>query len=353
MNNQTEQIWPILQRKGIVQREQPVTDATGSPWYVMVLLAFSGWLAAIFILGFIGAGLSFVFDSSVAAGFIGFLMLGAAFGLLQVSANEFVEHLGLAISLAGQALIVYAILDTVDYDEPGAWLLIGIMQLLLTVIMPSFVHRVFSTFVGVFAFSMLLYEMRVPYFTGGLVLLGVALCWFNEFNFPQFMKPIRAIGYGLTLALILYKGMLLFGKEIFGRRFLEKYLGFWGQEWLGETIIAVVTLYAVWRILHRYGHAIRDRLSITALLATLLVCVVSFKVQGITVGMLILCLGFLGSNRVLLGLGIISLLVYISSYYYLLDTTLLYKSIHLLVVGSVLLGVRWALRRMFYVQQEV
>ena len=47
----------------------------------------------------------------------------------------------------------------------------------------------------------------------------------------------------------------------------------------------------------------------------------------------------------LLGLGIASLLFYISSYYYLLDATLFAKAQTLLIVGLVLLAVRWLMVR--------
>ena len=116
--------------------------------------------------------------------------------------------------------------------------------------------------------------------------------------------------------------------------------------------MGVVTLYVVWHLLQRYGQSISERLSITALLGTLLLCAVSMEVQGITVGMVIILLGFAGANRVLLGLGIVSLLFYISSYYYLLDATLLDKSQTLLIVGLVLLIVRWLMLRILPVKKE-
>ena len=114
----------------------------------------------------------------------------------------------------------------------------------------------------------------------------------------------------------------------------------------------MVTLYVVWHLLQRYGQAISERLSITALLGTLLLCAVSMEVQGITVGMFIILLGFAGANRVLLGLGIVSLLFYVSSYYYLLDATLLAKSQTLLIVGLVLLILRWLMLRILPVKKE-
>jgi uncharacterized membrane protein len=351
MNNQTNQIWALLQESGIVQGEQPEKGVSGSPWYVKVLLAFSGWLAAIFILGFIGAAFEYVFRNGGVAGIVGVIMIAGAFALLRIPANEFVEHLGLATSMAGQALIVYAIFDLSDHNEIVAWLLLAILQVILVAFMPNFVHRVFSTLVAAIAFSMALNEMDIPYVIGGVVMFGASFCWLNEFRYPQQMKKIRAIGYGLVLALIVLEGTALFGYRAFGERFSQNH-GFWAQPWLAEIIIGAVTVYVVWSLLQRYGQAMKGRLSITTLLATLLVCAVSMNVQGITVGMVIVCFGFLGANRVLLGLGIVSLLFYISSYYYLLDTTLLDKSLSLLVVGLILLFVRWLMQKIIPANNE-
>jgi len=352
MNYQTDQIWRLLQESGIVLGEQPDKGISGSPWYVNALLAFSGWLAAIFILGFIGSAFLGIFQHSDVAGIVGGVMIVAAFALLRLSANEFVEHLGLATSMAGQVLLVYAIFDFFYPTHLSvAWLLLAILQAVLVVVMPSFVHRVFSAFVAAIALSMAFDKMGIPYVIGGVVMFGASFCWLNEFRYPQHMKKMRAVGYGLVLALVALKGATLFGYRLLGGWFLHE-PGSLTQSWLGEIIIGVITLYIVWSVLQRYGQPMRGRLSVTTLLATLLVCAVSIKVQGITVGMVIICLGFLGANRVLLGLGIISLLFYISSYYYLLNTTLLDKSQSLFITGLALLCVRWLLLNIIPVQNE-
>lgn len=351
MKNQANQIWSLLQENGIVQSEQPEQGVSESPWYVKVLLAFSGWLAAIFILGFIGAAFANVFRNSGVAGIVGLMMIAGAFALLRIPANEFVEHLGLATSMAGQALIIYALFALFDFNEIVAWLLLAILQAALVMVMPNYVHRVFSALVSAIAFSMALNEMRIPYVIGGIVMFGASFCWLNEFRYPQQMKKISAIGYGLVLALIALKGTVLFGYRTFGARSLQNN-GFWAKPWFGEIIIGAVTVYVVWSLLHRYGQPMKSRLSITTLLATLLVCAFSMNVQGITVGMVIVCFGFYGSNRVLLGLGIVSLLFYISSYYYLLDTTLLDKSQSLLVLGLILLFVRWLMQKIIPIHNE-
>lgn len=354
MSKQTELLWSTLLRAEVVDGHEPEERQLESPWYVKVLLAFSGWLAAMFILGFIAAGFEDVFRNSSVAIIVGVIMIAAAFALLRVPKNEFVEHLALATSLAGQALVVYAIFEiTARNDLLISWLLVALVQLPLLLFMPNFVHRVFSSFVGAIAFSMVLAETNSSFLTSPVIMFIAAFCWLNEFRYVQHIKKITAIAYGLTLALIILKGTSLFAYRAFGADFYQGQSELWTQPWLGEVLLGFVAIYVVWDLLQRYKQAISGRLSISVLLGTVLVCAVSIKVQGITIGMLILLFGFFGSNRVLIGLGIISLLFYISSYYYLLDTTLINKALNLFVVGLILLGIRWLMKRIIPVDEEV
>ena len=352
MNRQTEQMWAILLQAGLTEGAVPETGKLASPWYVKVLLAFSGWLAALFLLGFIGAGFKFVFRNSTAAVIIGGMMIGGAFIILRVPRNEFLEHLALAVSLAGQALVVFALFDISTPNNEIAWLLVGLLQVPLAVVMPNFVHRVFSSFVAAVSFTMAQNFQGWPYFVSGVVMLLAAACWLNEFRCPSQMRRIRAIGYGLVLALIQIKGTALLGYRMGWRLAQNQPPESWTQPWIGEVLTGAVTLYVVWQLLQRYGQGIADRISITALLGTLLLCTVSIKVQGITVGMVIMLLGFAGANRVLMGLGIAALLFYISAYYYLLESTLLAKSRTLLAVGLVLLSLRWLMLNIIPVKKE-
>jgi uncharacterized membrane protein len=121
---------------------------------------------------------------------------------------------------------------------------------------------------------------------------------------------------------------------------------------MGEVFIGAVMFYVLWKLLQRYGQHLSGRVSITVLFSALLVCALSMKVHGLAVGMVVLLLGFSASNRVLMGLGIVAQLFYISSYYYLLEITLLNKSLSLLVVGLVLLAVRWLALRVLPREKE-
>jgi len=350
MSRHIQEMWDILLKAGVTEGAAPETGKLESPWYVKVLLAFSGWLAALFLLGFLGVG--FNIKSSTVAFIVGGMMIGGAFAILRVPNNEFVEHLALAVSLAGQALVVYAIFNVLHRNEKVAWLLVVLLQVPLAIVIPNFVHRVFSSFIAAFAFNMSLTFWGWPYVVSGVVMLLAASCWLNEFRYPSQIRKLQAIGYGLVLALIQIKVTELFGHQILWWRFTKFQPSLWAKPWMGEVLTGVVTLYVVWRLLRRYGQSISQRIPIIALLGTVLLCAVSTKVQGITVGMVIMLLGYAGANRILLGLGIVSLLFYISSYYYLLDATLLAKSQTLLIVGIVLLSSRWLMSHIIPVKKE-
>jgi hypothetical protein len=345
MKTQHTQLWNLLQSNGIVEGAQPKGGDIDSPWFVKVLLAFSGWLAALFILGFLGVAFEYVVRNSMAAATVGIVFLFGAYTLLRHSTNAFLEHLGLATSMAGQALIAYAIFDLTGDHDLATWPLLCAVQVILIAVMASFVHRTFSTLAATLTLAMAFHQLHLPPVTCGLTMLGAGYCWLNEFRHPLQMKKMRAIGYGLVLALIVLKGSALFGYTPFAEP-LPRDNAPWTQPWFEEILVGVVTVSLTWKVVRRYGQPSCGRLAVTTALASALICAVSTSVHGVTVGMAIVCLGFIGSNRVLLGLGITSLLFFISSYYYLLDETLLEKSRSLLVAGITLLIVRWLMLRL-------
>ena len=353
MNQQTEQIWTMLVRVGVVGGLAPEVGELDSPWYVKTLLAVSAWLAALFVIGFVGTNLKFIFTNVTASLITGGAMIGYAYAILRGTKYEFVKNFTLAMSFAGQALVMQAIFFGMTFEDEVAWALLALLQVLLIVFMQNFVHRVVSSSIAAFAFCMALTSVGVPSVMSSVIMFLTSWLWLNEFRYTRHMRKIRAIGYGLVLALIPLKGTALSSYEFLGWRSPYRPSELLVQPWMGDVLAGAVTLYVVWQLLRRRGMAISEWLSIAALLGTALLSAVSIEAQGITVGVVVLLLGFAGGNRVLLGLGIASLLFYISSYYYLLDATLLAKAQTLFVAGLILLATRWAMLRILRAETEV
>jgi len=351
MSQASQPILATLQQAGLVQGNAPIPEQQESPWFVKVLLAFSGWLASLFLLGFLGAGFESIFRHTIASAMTGSVMIGVAYLILRIPKNEFFEHVALAVSLAGQALITWSLFQGLNNDKV-AWIILALIQVGLAVVMPNFVHRVFSSFIAAFSFSMSLTQFGAPYVFSSIVMFIAAWLWLHEFNFPKHIRKIHAIGYGTVLGLIQLKGFGLFGINPIGWRVGRINPELWIRPWMAEVLAGVVMVYVVWQLLQRMGHRLSDPVAITALVGTVILSAVSVEAPGITVGMMILLLGFAGSNRVLMGLGIVSLLFYISSYYYLLDATLLVKAETLLVTSIVLLLVRWILLKVIHREKE-
>jgi uncharacterized membrane protein len=171
-----------------------------------------------------------------------------------------------------------------------------------------------------------------------VLMMMTALVWLNEFCFPKHIEKLQAIGYGLVLALITIKGTNVFMySNSWQIQVSDSQQSAWFQPWMGELLLSVVTLFVVWKLLQK-NHPKPSQLAILfALGGALVLSILSMQTQGLMVGMMIMLLGFSASNRVLQGLGIIALLFFISSYYYLLESTLLDKSIALLIIGTALI----------------
>ena len=54
-------LWAQLRDGGLVEGDLPEVGDARAPWFVRVMLGIAGWIGALFLLGFVGAGFAFVF----------------------------------------------------------------------------------------------------------------------------------------------------------------------------------------------------------------------------------------------------------------------------------------------------
>ncbi|MDP7546066.1 MAG: DUF4401 domain-containing protein, partial [Alphaproteobacteria bacterium] len=206
MSQQAERIWTMLVQAGLVEGPVPETAGLEVPWYVKALSAFSAWLAAVFTLGFIITAIPEIIASNAASAVVGAILIAGAYAILRRPRKAFLEHLALAVCLAGQALVIWAMIESAINDGKIPWELLALTQAALAVFLPGFILPLLSSFAAALAFSMSLLILGVLHIYGGVILFLAAWLWLNEFRYPRHMSKIRAIGYGLVLALFPING---------------------------------------------------------------------------------------------------------------------------------------------------
>lgn len=352
MSNQIETIWGQLQSAGIVAGETPSSTELQSPWYVRVMLGFSGWIAAVFLLGFVAVGFEFIVDNDEFAILSGAVMLIIAYSIFRHAKNDFYEQFGLALSFAGQALILFGLFELLGWREHHIWWLVAALQASVAIIMPNFIQRLVAGYFTAHTLAFALTLHGAPFITAAIITLTIVFIWANEFRWGKWGEAIRPIGYGLTLALIQLKGHTLFGISFHELMDYRDTFQIYVPQWLGQGVSGLLLIGVVAYLLRRVGESWTSNRMVVALITTAIIAAISLQAPGIASGFIILLLGFSSSNKILVGLGITALLFYISSYYYTLETTLLIKSEILAATGAALLLTRWIILRWVFPNKE-
>lgn len=227
-----------LHQAGIAVNENDTQASPPIPWFVRVLQAFSGWLAAIFLLGFIAMVAASVVESTLGSLSLGAMMLLAAFGLFRVTRSDVGEHLALAVSLAGQLLVAWGLVNVWETSAYLWWVLLG-LQGVLALVMPSHTHRGFSAFAASVALYMALAMSAMGSVASGVVLLALTALWLNEFRWPTRIPHVQAWGYGLLVGLLVIQGMAHTGGSLL--YFDAQATGIWAAltPWLGVALVAL------------------------------------------------------------------------------------------------------------------
>jgi hypothetical protein len=338
--NTPAELWSKLAATGLAAGDMPVVEEAHTPWYVRVMLGAAGVIAAVFLLAFVGAGLSFVIKSEAFSVLAGLLLVAAAYGLFTAGPrSDFVAMFALAVSLAGQALLAFGIFMMFEGRGTLPYAVFALVEATLALVIPSFIHRAGTAYAAALAFEYACYAAGIWYLPVGVLGVAVAASWLSEARLAKFHSVAAPISYGLTLAFIQMESTPLFRHTI-GIRSDSRVMEY-ASAWTGEALVAAALVATVWLLIRRAGWASTSPRAVLALGAALAFGAASFNAPGIAGGLMIVVLGFANGNRVLTGLGIAALLFYVFAYYYLLQETLLFKSGVLLATGFVLLVARW------------
>ena len=297
--------------------EAPGADAAAPPerpWYIGALLGASGWVAGFFLLGFVA--LLFHPDRAQGAAFTGAVLLAAAWGLFKADREgAFVTQLALALSIAGQCLVLFAMNEHAGGIGAIAASAL-VLQVGLALAMPNALHRGLSTLFATLAWA-----------------LTVRFVFFGE---PEFWIAARAAAPSLARALAGWLATWLpvgVGLWMLVRREPVWMARGWApvlRPMLSGAVVglAFATLgsqpFESLRWLGERSAARPDWLALWPLLSAL----------GALAGA---AAGFALRSRALMGASVFAALLHVSHFYYALGTSLLLKSLLMLATGAAML----------------
>lgn len=341
----SQALWRKLQEHGLVSGEMPPVAKADSPWYVRVMLGSAGWIGSLFLLGFVAVGFAFVMNSATASLLVGVLLSGGALALFKASRErDFLTQFGLATALAGQMLLIYGLAEHFSHHGVSFYGALFVIEALLTLLVPNFIYRVMTTLAAAIALVAALDSAGCHGLAIGVTAAAFVLVWMQDLRWGRFAALCRPAGYGLALALLVIQTGSLSGMGAWwlSTPQARSWLAIQAP-WLGKALVVAVFLVVVAVLLKRLNIAAASRAGLTVLTAAGLIMAVSFAAPGFATAMLILVVGFAGCNRMLLGLGLLACGAFLTHYYYLMESTLLFKSLLLVGLGGVLLVSRLVL----------
>lgn len=210
-----EALWSRLSQEGLVSGDIPAAAEPQSPWAVRLMLGVAGWLGACFLLGFAGTTFAFLFREADAALPAGAICCLAAYPIFRAAPRkDFVAQFGFAVSLAGQALVLFE-LSQHSGDPwmltipPFTYLLMAAVEAALAFAAPNYVHRVFTILAANICFSIATVSLGISGLATAVAAVGIALLWLDPLRMAKRPSLWEPLGYGFAIALLLQDGFLV------------------------------------------------------------------------------------------------------------------------------------------------
>lgn len=315
------------------------------PWYIRTMVGFGAWLASLLLIGFV-ASLSLLMDGGYAL--IGLVLIVGAILLRRRSENDFLVQCALAISLAGQGLAAYGFAQTVGFEEFEAFLgFVLVVSSALFFLLPDRIHRVLMVLLATGSLTTLfyVYEMNAlvpllgPAFAAALVFLQIRLPALVATQFGIFVRPLMD---GLMLSAF---GVLLLSTVYVLPELGLKY-EFYPRPWISTLLLGGLFLYVgtlIWPTVVSPDNG-KATLYLYGMMVVVVMC--AWAAPGLLLGLIVLTLGAVFGRNTFIGAGTGFFALFLATYVYGIEVTMLTKSAVLLATGIVILIARWLLMRL-------
>ncbi|MFD2180052.1 DUF4401 domain-containing protein [Veronia pacifica] len=345
MTDEPRLLWKKLTHHHLIVGEfTPQTDDLRN-WYTDAFQAISAWLAAIFGLGFFGFMLGDLIKSPLITGSLASLLIGAGYLTFRHSDSLLKTNLAFVFSLTGQflaAVCFFGLYENNQDNEMTASMLL--VEILLVSFISHSLHRTLSCLFAASLFCFLLLINDYQFLATGILLALVSYLILTEFHSPKSQKVKSALYSGLIPALL--------AAQIFIQADSSSTAANSSLRLSAELLNTAVLVGLVAVLLFNRSTAIKFWPKLAALVMTVFVSVLSYHANGLTVGVVLVLLGFSSGQRLIQGLGIVSMLLFLSWYYYDLESLLIDKAYTLGMLGCTLLIARWGILSLIDIDNE-
>lgn len=321
--------WQRLLAADLVEGDAPRDDQPH--WSSRFLLGVVGWLAALFLLFFLFMAFEGAIREAGHALVMGTVLMVAALGLNRTARrSDLWDQFVLALALAGDAWLLYGLIDWMDMDSAPLWFGLCALSLGVAALFEHWLVRLFHSFAAAILLTLGLACLGLQLLALPLVMAALTACWLRAEHEPLRHQLYESLTLGLALSLLVL-GRLHHPLWNEGFSVLDELGHSRLPLWLNPLLCAALLL----------GIMVRLKLP---LLYGLPLVLISALIPGMGAGALVLVLGFYGGSLGLMTLAGLLLLGFGSLYYYDLGLTLMTKSWLLLGSGALLLGARQLLK---------
>jgi hypothetical protein len=318
----SDELVAALRTRGIIPADAPALagESRDRPWFIALLQGVAGWLGGIFLLGFLGVLIRP--ESTVGIAVCGVALLLGAWALYYADRDAvFFDQLALALSIAGQFALAWAI---VEDSESGVFVAatMFVLQCAVFAVMPNHFARLLAAF---FVCAAWVYTIRflLRPGAGDGHSLDDELFWRS----PLTGGAIVPFGWLLTWVPMIALAAWLVGRE---RRWMASPARVFARPALSGVLLGIA-----------FAGLVTEPLGIFLLGDEQLGLAVGwwslFPLLSIALAVFAMVAAYRVRSAGILGAAVLAALVHLSRFYYLYGTTLLWKSLIMVCVGSALL----------------
>lgn len=310
------------------------------PWYIRTMVGFGAWLASLLLIGFV-ASIGFAAD----AGFVivGILFLGGAIFARTRSSSDFIVQSALACSLAGQAVLAYGIVEMSGGHDFEALLgIVIILNAILFFVFPDRIHRVLSILIAMSSLAILLYSRELnavvpvlgPVVSAAMIFFNRKQGMFIENGKGHLVRP------AITGLMFSAFGFLLLS-TVYILPELRLEFAFYPRPWISTLLLGALLLYVGSRVQPQIGIAGGTQQAAVLYGFLAVIIAAAWAAPGLLLALIVIMLGTSSGNRTFVGAGTAFLVVFIATYFYGIQVSMLTKSISLFAAGAAVLVARW------------